>query len=134
MKHNEFAKAQKLIEERIDYLSRKKNNRTLWIGVLLILIPIASQIIFLDGESMQDYSYLHPGKRSLVYVLGCLGVLMFMVSLIFVLPIHFFSKTRNEEVAKAKSELIRKLKNKDVSYKDFEKEVLEKEVFIYFNT
>ncbi|MGI9118497.1 MAG: hypothetical protein ACR2IQ_03025 [Minisyncoccia bacterium] len=50
------------------------------------------------------------------------------------LPIHFFGKTRNEEVAEAKSELLLKLQDKDTSYEDFEKEVLEKEAFIYFNT
>lgn len=134
MEHNEVAKAQKLIETRIDYLRRKKNNHTLWIGILLILIPLASQLIFLDGQSMQDYSYLHPEKRTLVYILGYLGALMFVASLIFVLPLHFFGKTRNEEVAEAKSELMQKLQNENVSYEDFEKEVLEKEAFIYFNT
>lgn len=125
-----------LIPKHIDSLRHNNNTTNLWVSILLIGLPLLAQHIFLGGESMQDYTYAHPAKTIVVYILGSIGIVMMFAGMILVLPIYFLGQTRNEEVASAKLELMEELKAnyENISLDDFTKKISQKSAFIYFNT
>lgn len=119
-----------------NYLDSKirKNGWNLFWMLVLIGVPLFLQFFFLSGDSMIDYTEIHPETTSVVYAIGFVCVVGFMLCFFLFMPIYFSNKSRNSFINSSKIQLLEKLKKwNDYSHEEFVNKVIEESNFIHSN-